>query len=82
MKNRKFSACAYCGGKIDGFDHIVPVIAGGQTKRGNMLPACFFCNGSKHSRNVMEWIDAKGIAVPVTTLEFLAFHGHFDCEEI
>lgn len=75
-------ACAYCGGKIDVFDHIIPVIAGGQTERGNMIPACSFCNGSKHSRNVIEWIETKRIPAPVTTLEFLAFHGHFDCEEL
>lgn len=72
------NACAYCGGAIDGFDHIVPVVRGGRTERGNMLPACRFCNGSKHSRNVLEWIEAKRVQVPVQTLEFLAFHGHFD----
>lgn len=49
-------ACAYCGetGKLTQ-DHITPISKGGAYTKGNILPACFRCNRSKHSKDFAEW---------------------------
>lgn len=73
--------CAYCGAKASALDHVDPVAAGGKTIAGNILPACAKCNGSKHSRNVYEWLDATGRVPRVETLEWLAHQQHFDPAE-
>lgn len=70
--------CAYCEAPATALDHVTPIISGGQTEPGNMLPACALCNGSKHARCVAEWIVLTGRAPPVRTIEWLAEHGHLD----
>lgn len=40
--------CAYCKTEpASTWDHVVPVVAGGETVPGNMVPACNSCNSSK-----------------------------------
>jgi 5-methylcytosine-specific restriction endonuclease McrA len=41
--------CAYCrcGGPMT-IDHLVPVMAGGEHVRGNVVPACLSCNSKKN----------------------------------
>jgi hypothetical protein len=39
--------CAYCGGKFESLDHIVPVCQGGGTTAVNVVPACRPCNNRK-----------------------------------
>uniref|UniRef100_A0A6M3LD53 Putative homing endonuclease n=1 Tax=viral metagenome TaxID=1070528 RepID=A0A6M3LD53_9ZZZZ len=53
--------CAYCGQPATGWDHIVPVAHGGQTTPGNVVPACSSCNSSKKTRDVLEWLDSRGL---------------------
>lgn len=55
--------CAYCHTAADTWDHIVPVLKGGRTIPGNMLPACRSCNSKKKDRDVYDFIDAAGVAV-------------------
>ncbi len=36
--------CFYCGEPATGFDHVVPLAAGGGATRGNLVAACRRCN--------------------------------------
>jgi len=54
-KNRTSSGvCAHCGGRFAPreltMDHLVPVVRGGKSTRGNVVPSCKPCNTArKHS---------------------------------
>ncbi len=54
-KNRTSQGvCAHCGGRFPAhaltMDHLVPVIRGGKTTKGNVVPSCKPCNTArKHS---------------------------------
>lgn len=62
--------CAYCCTReATTFDHIEPVKRGGQTRPGNIVPACLTCNSSKRDRDAAEWMRAKGY---VASDEFLS----------
>jgi len=39
--------CAYCGGVAGGWDHVVPLVAGGENTLANLVPACYSCNRRK-----------------------------------
>lgn len=51
--------CYYCGRKVPPaqltMDHIVPLIRGGKTTKGNVAPACKECNRKKKYFLPMEW---------------------------
>jgi len=51
--------CHYCGERIPSeeltMDHIVPMIRGGLSTRGNVVPACKACNNKKKYLLPMEW---------------------------
>jgi len=51
--------CHYCGREFPPsdltLDHIVPLIRGGKTKRGNVVPACKECNNQKKYLLPWEW---------------------------
>jgi 5-methylcytosine-specific restriction endonuclease McrA len=51
--------CHYCGRKFPPgeltMDHVVPIIRGGKTTKGNVAPACRDCNGKKKYLLPMEW---------------------------
>ena len=51
--------CYYCGGRFFSsqltMDHVVPLIRGGKTSRGNVVPACKECNSKKKYLLPMEW---------------------------
>lgn len=51
--------CHYCGGRFHpdelSMDHMVPVIRGGKSTRGNVVPACKECNNRKKHLLPMEW---------------------------
>ncbi len=58
---RRISAgrCHYCGQQVGPraltMDHIVPLIRGGRSRRGNVVPACKDCNNKKKSLLPVEW---------------------------
>lgn len=43
--------CHYCGGRFPPreltMDHLVPIIRGGRSSKGNVVPACKKCNSEK-----------------------------------
>lgn len=41
--------CAYCPAVATTVDHVVPVMKGGQARRGNLIPACGPCNSRKNA---------------------------------
>lgn len=53
------SLCHYCGRQIPPaeltMDHIVPIIRGGKTTKGNVVPVCKECNHKKKYLLPMEW---------------------------
>jgi 5-methylcytosine-specific restriction endonuclease McrA len=51
--------CYYCGKEFPvrelTMDHIVPIIRGGKSTKGNMVPACKECNNRKKHMLPIEW---------------------------
>ena len=51
--------CHYCGGRFAPgeltLDHIVPLVRGGRSTRGNCVPACKECNTRKRDLLPTEW---------------------------
>jgi len=51
--------CHYCGGVFPPadltMDHLVPIIRGGKSVRGNVAPACKECNNKKKHMLPVEW---------------------------
>ncbi|MBI1920133.1 MAG: HNH endonuclease [Geobacter sp.] len=51
--------CHWCGGKFPlddlTMDHIVPIVRGGKSSRGNLVPACKECNNKKKYMLPIEW---------------------------
>lgn len=51
--------CYYCGGSFPPdeltMDHLVPIIRGGKSTRGNVAPACKECNSKKKYLLPLEW---------------------------
>ena len=53
-RKRATGVCHHCGGKFEPaeltMDHLVPVIRGGKSTKGNLVPSCKACNSArKHS---------------------------------
>ncbi len=51
--------CHYCGRQVGArkltMDHVVPLIRGGRSTRGNVVPACKACNTKKQQLLPVEW---------------------------
>jgi len=51
--------CHYCGAAFPpaelSMDHVVPVIRGGKSARGNVVPCCKECNNRKKHLLPVEW---------------------------
>lgn len=59
-KNRLAAGrCHWCGGIFPPdeltMDHIVPLVRGGSSSRGNVVPACKECNNRKKYLLPLEW---------------------------
>jgi len=65
--------CAYCGESDENLtqDHVIPLSKGGNHTASNIVPACRFCNSSKGSRLLEEWLvsvdDRSPISYTVST---------------
>lgn len=53
--------CHYCGVRVPPaeltLDHLVPLVRGGRSTKGNCVPACKACNSRKQSLLPTEWDD-------------------------
>jgi 5-methylcytosine-specific restriction protein A len=53
--------CHYCGKQVLPadltMDHVVPLVRGGRSSKGNCVPACKACNNAKQSLLPIEWED-------------------------
>lgn len=51
--------CHYCGGSFPPgeltMDHLVPIVRGGKSTKGNLVPACKECNNKKKYLLPLEW---------------------------
>lgn len=55
------ATCYYCGNQVHPhdltMDHVVPIIRGGKTTRGNVVTACKPCNDKKTYMLPLEWAE-------------------------
>jgi 5-methylcytosine-specific restriction enzyme A len=53
--------CYFCGNKFHPkeltMEHVVPLIRGGKSSKGNIVPACKECNNKKKYLLPIEWED-------------------------
>jgi len=42
--------CAWCGGRADTADHLIPLAYGGQNELDNLVPSCSRCNYRRGGR--------------------------------
>jgi len=58
-RRRASGVCHYCGKEVGvpalTMDHLVPIIRGGRSTRGNVVPACKPCNDAKKHSLPYEW---------------------------
>ncbi len=58
-QKRAQGICSYCGNKVAPseitMDHVVPLVRGGRSVRGNVVPACRPCNSKKNGTLLMDW---------------------------
>jgi 5-methylcytosine-specific restriction endonuclease McrA len=52
--------CAYCEAEATTWDHVIPIVNGGATVPGNVVPACLSCNSSKKDSEVFVWLVRTG----------------------
>lgn len=59
--------CVFCGSPdVRRWDHLVPVMAGGETVPGNMVPACQACDDSKGGTPYADWMRSSAPKSPTT----------------
>ena len=58
-RKRSSGKCYYCGGKFKAdeltMDHLIPIVRGGKSVAGNVVPACKECNTKKKYLLPTEW---------------------------
>ena len=62
-RRRAVGRCHYCGRQVGAraltMDHLIPLVRGGRSNKGNLVPACKDCNNKKKHRLAFEWEPAK-----------------------
>jgi len=60
-RKRAMGICHHCGGKFAPaeltMDHLVPIIRGGKSTKGNLVPSCKKCNSERKYRQPFEDAD-------------------------
>ena len=59
-RRRADGICHYCGKQVGAkaltMDHLVPIVRGGRSTKGNVVPACKECNNAKRHRLAFEFV--------------------------
>ena len=62
-RKRASGVCHHCGEKFPPdeltMDHLVPLVRGGKSTKGNLVPACKECNNKKKYALPWEWGPAE-----------------------
>ncbi|GCF10887.1 HNH endonuclease [Dictyobacter arantiisoli] len=62
--------CAYCQtNQAMVWDHVIPVIKGGETNLNNLAPACINCNSAKRDLDVVSWMKTHKLQPSPALLE-------------
>ena len=60
------ATCHYCAKALKKeectMDHVVPIVRGGRSTRGNVVISCKDCNNQKKDRLIMDWSPSVGVA--------------------
>jgi len=63
QRRRAPGVCHYCGAQVGAkaltMDHLVPIVRGGRSTKGNLVPACKPCNDAKKYKLSFEFDPAK-----------------------
>ncbi len=63
-RKRSPGICFYCEGKFKPtdltMDHLIPIVRGGKSVQGNLVPACKECNNKKKYLLPAEWEEYPG----------------------
>ncbi|MFQ5579528.1 MAG: HNH endonuclease [Nitrospiria bacterium] len=58
-RQKSIGVCHYCHQQFRSseltMDHIVPMIRGGRSTKGNVVPSCKACNTEKRDNLLMDW---------------------------
>ena len=58
-RKRSAGICYYCKKRFKPaeltMDHLIPLIRGGRSTKGNLVPCCKDCNNKKKHQLLMEW---------------------------
>lgn len=58
-RKRSCGVCYYCEGRFKPseltMDHLIPIVRGGKSVQGNLVPACKECNSKKKYLLPTEW---------------------------
>ena len=58
-RKRSKGICYYCNGRFKPaeltMDHLIPIVRGGKSVQGNLVPACKDCNSKKKYLLPTEW---------------------------
>jgi 5-methylcytosine-specific restriction endonuclease McrA len=58
-RKRSAGICYYCGKKFKPseltMDHLIPIVRGGKSVQGNLVPSCKDCNNKKKYLLPIEW---------------------------
>lgn len=64
LYDRQGGLCAYCGVELKHkyeVDHVIPLSRGGSNNKSNLALACQYCNRSKGSKLLSEWVNEPSV---------------------
>ncbi len=69
IKLQSGSKCSYCGATENlALDHVFPQKLGGEDTGDNLIYACRSCNSSKGKKDLLAWMEYRGVFPPLMIL--------------